>query len=262
MRCPSIVLFVLVVLFSATAASAYVMPRPSFFPSAFRDGLTGAAISGSDTSSIQGPDVRERIQCVFYGANGWRSCRSDKVGCKGKENCVLTSTGKKGETVVWKSNCVGAQTVKTVIDGKDKLVEFKCASGLSNGVDIVTCVFDGAVFPQRCRADRNNVFCDNRKSCTTRISGKLGDKVTWTSTCPGSSKVVTTLNGSEKEVRFDCTRSGDKPTGVSAAAVAVPTVSTPVSETVCVSGEYRLTGLKDGHYFGSEKCVDGMFVTV
>lgn len=262
MRNSSIVLVVLVVLLSASVASAYIMPRPSFFPSAFRDGLTGAAIAGSDTSGLKGPDLRERIQCVFYGANGWRSCKSDKVGCKGKENCVLTVNGKKGETVVWKSDCVGAQTVKTVIDGADKLVEFKCASGLSNGVDMVTCVFDGAVFPQRCRADRNNVFCDNRKSCTVKVGGKLGDKVVWTSACPGSSKVVTAINGQEKEVKFDCTKSGDRPTGVSVAAVAVPTASSSVSEAVCVAGEYRLTGLKDGRYFGAEKCVDGKFVTV
>jgi len=262
MRVSTMVMFVLFVLVSASVASAYVMPRASFFPSAFRDGLTGAAIAGSDTSSLKGPDMRERIQCVFYGANGWRSCKSDKVGCKGKESCVLTTTGKKGETVVWKSDCVGAPTVKTVIDGTDKLVEFKCASGLANGVDTVTCVFEGAVFPQRCRADRNNLFCDNRRSCTTKVSGKLGDKVTWTSTCPGSSKVVTTINGQEKQIKFNCGKSGDKPTGVSAAAVATVPTASQVSEAVCVSGEYRLTGLKDGRYFGAERCVEGKFVTV
>ena len=85
------------------------------------------------------PGVSERVTCTFTNTKEPQKCYSEKGGCTayptkcedGKVcpitdyiSCTAKVSGKKGETLNWKSSCGGYAT--TTVDGIDEAVKFQC----------------------------------------------------------------------------------------------------------------------------------------
>ena len=64
----------------------------------------------------------------------------------------------------------------------------------------VKCGFGGATQTESCSSDKGG--CSASESCWFFVSGPLGERVVWTSTCGGN--VVTIVDGVDDFVVFDC----------------------------------------------------------
>jgi hypothetical protein len=101
----------------------------------------------------------------------------------------------------------------------------------------VFCKFENSQMVQKCWSNLGK--CSGIKQCSVFVASKdlskKGIELSWKSTCPGDAK--TTLDGADETVTFKC------------------------ETTTCIKGEYRLTGLNEGHYYGAERCNGVKWVT-
>ncbi len=69
--------------------------------------------------------------------------------------------------------------------------------------ETVTCAFTGATSLEACRTSYFGPACKGKGSCAHKISGYVGQKHTWQSSCGGTATTVT--DGKDEAVSFSCT---------------------------------------------------------
>jgi hypothetical protein len=146
--------------------------------------------------------VAEDVTCVFDGSPLEQKCSSTKGSCSGFGSCTVSIVGKAGEVVSWTASCASA-AVQTTIDGQSKKALFKCAAA-GPVQESVKCVFSGAsatTAAQECYSDLGH-GCKGVGSCMVKVSGTMGQKLTWKSSCGGYA--YTTLDGKDESATFTC----------------------------------------------------------
>ncbi len=144
--------------------------------------------------------VSEEVTCLFDGTALEQKCSSTKGSCSGFGSCAVKLAGTKGELVTWSSSCGGADQT-TTIDGTDKKLVFKCTTTGTPVQEQVKCVFGTSTLAQDCYSDVGP-SCKGIGSCLVKVSGMLGQKVLWKSSCGGY--VTTLLDGKDESATFAC----------------------------------------------------------
>lgn len=84
-------------------------------------------------------EIAEQIKCIFINSDKEQQCyiavspaakHAGTTSCKGKDSCIITHNGNKGEQITWKSTCGGYQY--TTLDGNKKEIKFECRTGETN----------------------------------------------------------------------------------------------------------------------------------
>ncbi|MDO8521732.1 MAG: peptidoglycan-binding protein [bacterium] len=87
----------------------------------------------SGTSPVRPSTVSEQVKCVFNGATTERKCYGTmrladdfqfQFSCSGVASCVANVKGSKGNSITWRSDCVGS--ANTTIDGNNESASFSC----------------------------------------------------------------------------------------------------------------------------------------
>lgn len=148
---------------------------------------------------VDGPTVWEAVTCVFNGPAVMNECVSSQgYGCSGVGKCTAKVGGPFGAKLLWKSSC-GASAPSTVIDGKDEVINFSCPS--TAVVETVTCVFAGSSKVEECYSSKGP-SCKGVGSCSVTVSGTLGEKVDWKTSCGGY--YTTILDGKNESIQVSC----------------------------------------------------------
>jgi hypothetical protein len=84
-----------------------------------------------------------------------------------------------------------------VIDGVSETISFTCGAALS---ETITCLFPGSKVTQSCDSIKGS--CKGVSSCSVIVSGTLGEKVDWKSTCGGY--FTTIVDGKSETITFPC----------------------------------------------------------
>jgi len=148
------------------------------------------------------PSYSETVTCLFAGSVTTQQCTSSKGSCSGIKSCSVLVTGTSGEKVDWKSTCGGAAT--TIIDGKSESITFKCPTVPAS--EWVTCLFKGSSTYQECYSSKGS--CKGLLGCTVYVTGSMGEKVEWKSTCGGYAYTV--IDNQAEAASFPCgTSPGD-----------------------------------------------------
>ncbi|MFH1209911.1 MAG: hypothetical protein V1663_03930 [archaeon] len=72
-----------------------------------------------------------------------------------------------------------------------------------NEIEQVKCIFDGTNLPQRCYPSYSyDAGCSGVGVCIATITGSIGDKITWKSSC--GQYVTTIIDGENDYAKFDC----------------------------------------------------------
>lgn len=135
------------------------------------------------------------------------SCSANNgARCEGITHCIATVSGYKGTQLTWRSSC-GGYPVQTIIDGEDEYVEFDCRLNQTNkekAIDVteqVKCIFKNSKSEQKCYAS-NGEMCMGSETCTTEVTGKKEERLTWKSSCGGYD--YTLIDGKDEYAEFDC----------------------------------------------------------
>lgn len=98
----------------------------------------------------------------------------------------------------------------------------------------VKCVFNGTSLEKECYSTKAS--CSGIGTCSANVEGTTqGERVLWKSTCSNASSAYSTMDKLNESVNFNC----------------MP---------ICTEGEYKLTNLTSGHYYGIEQCVNEAWV--
>jgi len=174
------------------------------------------------------------------------------------------------ELVTFADCCV--DNIGKCVDSSDRLVEkycqdnywnshvfYNCPYGCKNGACLkgpvdeepieitreeVKCLFVGSKEQQKCYTpEPHKVSCKGKTSCKVDIVGRVGDKITWKSSCGGYA--YTRVDGNDEYIKFDCSDDevnvptctdgiwNDGETGVDCGGPCPPCVETP---TTCQIG--------------------------
>jgi hypothetical protein len=145
--------------------------------------------------------VSETVTCLFPGSTTPQSCSSSKGSCAGVTSCSVAVKGTTGELVDWKSTCGGY--AMTILDGKSETISFQCATPPPPPPPVsewVTCLFKGSTTYQECYSPKGS--CKGLLGCTVQVTGTIGEKVEWKSTCGGYATTV--IDGMPEPANFVC----------------------------------------------------------
>jgi len=122
--------------------------------------------------------VKESVKCVLWNASGGESCYSEKGDCtvsiydKASNTqhgtCAIDVSGRKGETITWKSSCGGY--AYTILDGDNEYAEFKCGTQIE---ETCVCTMDytpvcgrnGRTYGNTCQAECEKQSIAYRGEC-------------------------------------------------------------------------------------------------
>jgi hypothetical protein len=131
------------------------------------------------------------------------SCIGGSCTSKNNTECIphYSKSCYQGN-VFWKDSC------GFLGDLTEECPESSCSEGIClQGEKIteqVNCVFKNSNSVQKCYTaeDNSRAFCSGAETCVTDLSGYLGEKITWKSSC--GNYVYTKIDGEAKLVEFNC----------------------------------------------------------
>lgn len=159
-------------------------------PTTFLDGKDELAQFKCSPSTVS-----ETVTCQFSGTTS-ASCWSTLGSCSGVGSCKVYVNGPAGQVVSWGSSC-GAAAKNTTLDGVNETITFNCGTTIS---ETVTCLFPGSKLTQSCDSIKGS--CQGVTSCSVIVSGTVGEKVDWKSTCGGY--FTTIIDGKSETLTFPC----------------------------------------------------------
>ena len=204
---------------------------------AFKCSTQTAAQSSTTTTAASG--VKEQVKCVFANSVSDQKCFNEYgQTCGGTGTCVIDVSGEKGKMLTWKSTCGGY--AYTMMDGSNEYAEFNCQAAtqttnqtssesipVSSAVQTsqpvkeqVQCRFlnsDVLFNPhtaaaEKCYSERFGCLWDGNVAteesgkryayCVAEVSGYMGTKLTWKSSCGGYAYTV--MDGNNENVEFTC----------------------------------------------------------
>jgi hypothetical protein len=176
----------------------------------------------------------EVVTCRFLGSGSSQSCSSSAgQTCSGIASCTVKVSGAMAQKLTWKSTCGGY--AYTIVDGTDETATFQCGpikdtgpspdtgpppdtspppdtGQIADGVvadavpgtisEVVTCRFQGSTGVQSCYSGSYGYGCSGTTTCSIKVTGASGLKLTWKSTCGGYA--YTTLDGTDEPANFTC----------------------------------------------------------
>jgi hypothetical protein len=207
-------------------------------------------VSPLDALNIDTGQAAEVVTCRFKGSSVTQSCSSSAgQTCSGIASCTVKVTGVMGLKLTWKSSCGGY--AYTVVDGTNEPANFQCGPAVDSGpppdtgltFEVVTCQFGGSGSLQKCSSSGGH-GCAGVSSCTVKVSGTPGQKLSWSSSCLGSPTSV--VDGVNETVSFSCAAGADGG-GADAAPGTVTEVVTcrfmgGTGSHTCYSGSYTCPG--------------------
>lgn len=159
------------------------------------------------------PPPAGNLTCVFMESTSGQKCYTATSGgdplassCSGVQSCAMNLPAA-GVEMVFKSSCGGY--AYALLDGKAKSVGFYCGPG-GNILEKVTCHFNGSNVKRTCSSSGlpGPFRCTGVGSCVVDVTGKLGTKLSWSSsgcTTKGSTtKGSTTIDKAHESVYFSC----------------------------------------------------------
>jgi uncharacterized lipoprotein NlpE involved in copper resistance len=164
----------------------------------------------------------EVVTCRFLGSSSSQSCSSSAgQTCSGTASCTVKVSGAMAQKLTWKSTCGGY--AYTIVDGADETAIFQCGPIKDSGpppdsgqsadgamadavpgtvTEVVTCRFQGSTGVQSCYSGSYGYGCSGTSTCSVKVTGASGLKLTWKSTCGGYA--YTTLDGTDEPANFTC----------------------------------------------------------
>jgi len=212
---------------------------------AFKCATTTQAATQAVTTTTSAGVVREQVKCVFANSVSEQKCFSEYgQTCGGTGTCVTDVFGEKGRMLTWKSTCGGY--AYTMMDGINEYAEFNCqattqtttnqtsseAIPVSTAIQTsppvreqVQCRFlnSDVLFnphtatPEKCYSERFGCLWDGGvvteesgkryADCVAEVSGYMGTKLTWKSSCGGYAYTV--MDGNNENIEFTCVPSSN-----------------------------------------------------
>ncbi len=76
------------------------------------------------------------------------------------------------------------------------------SSSSENVAEQVSCIFEGSFSIEKCYSDDGRFGCEGKGTCSIKVLGLNGEKLTWKSSCGGYQYSIT--NGDDETIRFSC----------------------------------------------------------
>jgi len=147
--------------------------------------------------------INQDVKCLFSNSNVPQVCSYSIFNCTGTDNCIIRMYGFPGENISLTSSCDGSPKVR--IDGGDqKIISFDCKKQ-QRGLENVSCIFKDATKEEKCFS--GDYSCSGVGQCVISVTGAVGDKFVWKSTCGGEDSTVIdsgNQNGGNDYALFYC----------------------------------------------------------
>lgn len=147
--------------------------------------------------------INQDVKCLFSSSNVPQYCAYDKFNCTGTDSCIFGMYGFPGENVTVTSSCDGSPIVR-MDGGNQKIISFDCRAQ-QKGLENVTCVFKDATKEEKCFS--GDYSCTGVGQCIISVTGQMGSKFVWKSTCGGEDSTVIdsgNFNGGNDYALFYC----------------------------------------------------------
>ncbi|MBI5803148.1 hypothetical protein HY448_00480 [Candidatus Pacearchaeota archaeon] len=144
---------------------------------------------------------------VTYGKYDYK----DHCGSPGVVNAGTSQEYTIVEGDLLEYACYGSDNDKRCTDTACRFIKYNCPNGCRDGACLkekessseeVKCIFVNSKTEQRCYVAGGEESCSGVESCTTKISGSYGEKITWKSTCGGYGYSLN--DGRSDSIKFEC----------------------------------------------------------